>query len=148
VIIENIATGDAFICPLIERVSFRLHFLSLRGSPAVSASISWSRSSTEEPKMRARFQRRRGRDLFDLYWALTKSASPIDSVAVIESFQHHMKQEGTRTHRAEFIGILEAHLEDRGFCSDTESLLRNGVSYDPQIAGKYVIENLLRRLPE
>jgi predicted nucleotidyltransferase component of viral defense system len=99
-------------------------------------------------KMRAMFQRRRGRDLFDLYWALTKSVSPIDPAAVIESFQHYMKQEGTRTHRMEFIGILAAHLEDRGFCSDTESLLRNGISYDAQIAGKYVIENLLRLLPE
>jgi predicted nucleotidyltransferase component of viral defense system len=99
-------------------------------------------------KMRAMFQRRRGRDLFDLYWALTKSESPIDLAAIIESFQHYMKQEGTRIHRAEFIAILEAHLEDRGFRSDTESLLRDGISYDAQIAGKYVIENLLRRLPE
>jgi predicted nucleotidyltransferase component of viral defense system len=99
-------------------------------------------------KMRAMFQRRRGRDLFDLYWALTKSVSPIDPAAVIESFQHYMKQERPRIHRAEYIGILETHLEDRGFCSDTESLLRNGIRYDAQIAGKYVIENLLRRLPE
>jgi predicted nucleotidyltransferase component of viral defense system len=99
-------------------------------------------------KMRAMFQRRRGRDLFDLYWALTKSVSPIDPAAVIESFLHYMKQEGTKAHRTEFIGILEAHLEDRGFCSDTASLLRNGISYDPHVAGKYVIDKLLRRLPE
>jgi hypothetical protein len=59
-----------------------------------------------------------------------------------------MKQEGTKAGRAEFIGILEAHLKDRGFCSDTESLLRRGINYDPQIAGKYIIANLLRRLPE
>jgi predicted nucleotidyltransferase component of viral defense system len=99
-------------------------------------------------KMRAMFQRRRGRDLFDLYWALTKSESPIDPSAVIESFRHYMKQEGTRAGRAEFIEILEAHLKDRGFCSDTESLLGHGISYDPQTAGNYVIANLLRRLPE
>ena len=99
-------------------------------------------------KMRAMFQRRRGRDLFDLYWALTKSESPIDPSAVIESFQHYMKQEGTKARRAEFIGILKEHLNDRGFCSDIESLLRNGVSYDPQAAGKYIITNLLSRLPE
>jgi hypothetical protein len=85
---------------------------------------------------------------FSKPWALAKSKSPIDPAAVIESFQHYMKQERTRTHRAECIGILEAHLEDRGFCSDTESLLRNGISCNAQIAGKYVIENLLRRLPE
>jgi predicted nucleotidyltransferase component of viral defense system len=99
-------------------------------------------------KMRAMLQRRRGRDLFDLYWALIKSESTIDPFAVIDSFQHYMKQEGTRVHRTEFIGILEEHLKDRGFCSDTESLLRNGISYDPQTAGKYVIAKLLRRLPE
>jgi predicted nucleotidyltransferase component of viral defense system len=99
-------------------------------------------------KMRAMLQRRRGRDLFDLYWAMTKSESPIDPSAVIESFQHYMKQEGTKARRAEFIGILEEHLKDRGFCSDIESLLRNGVSYSPQAAGKYVIANLLSRLPE
>jgi predicted nucleotidyltransferase component of viral defense system len=99
-------------------------------------------------KMRAMLQRRRGRDLFDLYWALTKSESPIDPSAVIESFQHYMKQEGTTARRAEVIGILEEHLKDRGFCSDIESLLRNGVRYDPQAAGKYVIANLLSRLPE
>jgi predicted nucleotidyltransferase component of viral defense system len=99
-------------------------------------------------KMRAMFQRKRGRDLFDLYWALTKSESPIDPLAVIESFQHYMKQEGTRAGREEFIGILKAHLNDREFCSDAESLLRNGISYDPQSAGEYVIANLLHRLPE
>ncbi len=99
-------------------------------------------------KMRAMFQRRRGRDLFDLYWALTKSTSPIQPAGIIESFQHYMKQEGTKAGRAEFIGILDAHLRDRGFCSDMEPLLRTGISYDPQVAGLYVKTNLLSLLPE
>jgi predicted nucleotidyltransferase component of viral defense system len=98
-------------------------------------------------EMRALFQRRRGRDLFDLYWALTKSGNPVDPSAVIESFQHYLKQEGTRAGRAEYIGILEGHLEDGGFCSDTESLLRHGIDYDPRSAGNYVIDNLLNLLP-
>lgn len=99
-------------------------------------------------KMRAMFQRKRGRDLFDLYWALTKSAKPVDPAAVIESFQHYMKQEGTTAGRTEFVGILEAHLKDRGFCSDMEPLLRHGISYDPQSAGNYIKVNLLSLLPE
>jgi predicted nucleotidyltransferase component of viral defense system len=99
-------------------------------------------------KLRAMFQRKRGRDLFDLYWALTKSTSRVDPPAIIESFQHYMKQEGTKAGRAEFVGILEAHLKDRGFCSDMESLLRSGISYDPQSAGSYVKTNLLSLLPE
>ena len=99
-------------------------------------------------KMRAMFQRKRGRDLFDLYWALTKATSPVEPARIIESFQHYMKQEGTKAGRAEFIGILEAHLRDRGFCSDMEPLLRAGISYNPQSAGTYITTNLLSLLPE
>jgi predicted nucleotidyltransferase component of viral defense system len=99
-------------------------------------------------KMRAMFQRKRGRDLFDLYWALTKSTSPLEPAGVIESFQHYMRQEGTKAGRAECVGILDAHLRDRGFCSDMEPLLRTGISYDPQSAGTYIKTNLLSLLPE
>ncbi len=99
-------------------------------------------------KLRAMFQRKRGRDLFDLYWALTKSTSAVDPSGIIESFQHYMKQEGTKAGRAEFVGILEAHLKDRGFCSDMEPLLRSGISYDPQSAGSFIKANLLSLLPE
>lgn len=98
-------------------------------------------------KMRAMFQRKRGRDLFDLYWALTKSPTPVDPAAIIASFRHYLKQEGTKAGRAQFIGILEDHLKDRGFCSDMQPLLRTDISYDPQAAGKYVRTHLLNLLP-
>ena len=99
-------------------------------------------------KMRAMFQRKRGRDLFDLYWALTKSARTVKAPAIIESFQHYMKQQGTKAGRTEFIGILDDHLADRGFRSDMMPLLRNGIDYDPQVAGIYIKTNLLNLLPE
>ena len=99
-------------------------------------------------KMRAMFQRKRGRDLFDLFWALTKSPTPVDPAAVIASFQHYLKQERTKAGRAEFVGILEAYLKDRGFSSDMQPLLRNGINYDPQAAGSYVKAHLLNLLPE
>jgi len=98
-------------------------------------------------KMRAMFQRKRGRDLFDLYWALTKSPTPVDPTAIIASFEHYLKQEGTKAGRAEFIGILDNHLKDRGFCSDMQPLLRTDIAYDPQAAGKYVKTHLLNLLP-
>src|SRR6266498_6130790 len=52
-------------------------------------------------KLRALFQRRRGRDLFDLYWALTLAKPPIEPAAIIESFQHYLRQEGSTAGRAE-----------------------------------------------
>ena len=99
-------------------------------------------------KMRALFQRRRGRDLFDLYWALTEAKPPIRPAAVIESFQYYLKQEGSTAGRAEFVALLRSHLANAGFCSDMESLLRVGTAYDPHKAGEFVETNLLNLLPE
>jgi predicted nucleotidyltransferase component of viral defense system len=98
-------------------------------------------------KMRALFQRKRGRDLFDLYWALTKSPTRVDPAEIIASFEHYLNQEGTKAGRDEFMGILEEHLKDRGFCSDMQPLLRTDIAYDPQTAGSYVKSHLLKLLP-
>lgn len=98
-------------------------------------------------KLRALFQRRRGRDLFDLYWALTVSKPAVNPASVIESFVHYLKQEGSAARRAQFTELLDAHLADRGFCSDMQPLLRAGVVYDPQEAGSYVKKRLLSLLP-
>lgn len=86
-------------------------------------------------KMRALFQRRRGRDLFDLYWALMQAKPAVDPQAVVDSFLHYLRQEGAGAGRAEFFRILDGHLTDRGFCSDMHSLLRSGLTYAPQEAG-------------
>ena len=98
-------------------------------------------------KMRALFQRKRGRDLFDLYWALTQAKPAVDPAAIVESFAHYLRQEGSKAARRDFVGILDAHLADRGFCSDMEPLLRVGIKYDPHEAGDYVKTNLLNLLP-
>jgi predicted nucleotidyltransferase component of viral defense system len=99
-------------------------------------------------KLRALFQRRRGRDLFDLYWALTLAKPPVDPAKVIGSFQHYLKLEGSVAGRSEFVALLDAHLADRGFCSDMNPLLRVGITYDPQQARDYVKTKLLNLLSE
>ncbi len=99
-------------------------------------------------KMRALFQRRRGRDLFDLYWALTMpSAMQVEPDGIVEAFQHYMEREGTEVQRGAFLEQLDLRLADRGFCSDMEPLLRTGLQYDPQVAGRVVRDELLMRLP-
>jgi predicted nucleotidyltransferase component of viral defense system len=98
-------------------------------------------------KMRALFQRRRGRDLFDLYWALEHATPTVEPEAVVDSFVYYLKEEGTQAGRDEFVSILETHLADRGFRSDTDLLLRSGVEYDPDQAGKIIKTKLLQLLP-
>lgn len=100
-------------------------------------------------KLRALFQRRRGRDLFDLYWALSaRSAMPVEASRVVDAFQHYMDLEESKVPRQDFLEQLDAHLSDRGFCSDMEPLLRAGLVYDPHAAGALVRDELLLRLPE
>lgn len=97
-------------------------------------------------KLRALFQRRRGRDLFDLYWALKTAKPAVAPARIIEAFQHYLKQEGSVAGRAEFVALLDGHLTDRGFCSDMNQLLRAGINYDPQQAGNLVKSRLLSLL--
>ncbi|HTS17889.1 MAG TPA: nucleotidyl transferase AbiEii/AbiGii toxin family protein [Verrucomicrobiae bacterium] len=99
-------------------------------------------------KLRALFQRRRGRDLFDLYWALTRAQPPVAPAKVIDSFQHYLRLERSNAGRTEFVAVLDAHLADRGFCSDMNQLLRTGLTYDSREAGDHVKSNLLILLPE
>lgn len=97
-------------------------------------------------KMRALFQRRRGRDLFDLYWALTEAKPAVVPAKIIEAFKHYLKLEQSNPRREEFVAILKGHLADRGFCSDMNPLLRTGIDYDPQEAGELVRTKLLKLL--
>lgn len=99
-------------------------------------------------KMRALFQRRRGRDLFDLHWALTHHTPRVDPAGIVESFLHYLRLEGGAAGRDEFIGRLESHLADPGFRSDTDHLLRRGIDYDPRAGGANVRASLLSLLPE
>ncbi|ROH85419.1 nucleotidyl transferase AbiEii/AbiGii toxin family protein [Pseudomethylobacillus aquaticus] len=99
-------------------------------------------------KMRALFQRTRGRDLFDLYWALTQSPVPVSPTKIIDAFQHYMRQEQSQTGRADFIEAMQHKLADKGFLTDMNPLLRTALSYDPKTAGEYVTEHLLMLIPE
>lgn len=98
-------------------------------------------------KLRALLQRKKGRDLFDLYWAFTaQSALPVSHQGAIAAFEHYMTEEGTRVPQAEFMDHLGTCLADPGFCSDMAPLLLAGLAYDPHVAGKYVADTLLARL--
>jgi predicted nucleotidyltransferase component of viral defense system len=129
--------------PIVE-IPFEFPF---RGEPVRAMINAYDIHEMLGTKMRALFQRRRGRDLFDLYSALTTAAPPVIPSEIVESFQHYLRLEGVRAGRAEFVLILEQHLADRGFCSDTDRLLRAGTGYDPRNAGNLVKERLLRLLP-
>lgn len=75
-------------------------------------------------KLRALYQRTKGRDLYDLYQALTK-VSEIDINKVIQCYRTYMNQsEGKIPSRELYIKNIEEKMCDPEFIGDTAALLR------------------------
>ncbi|MFC1496998.1 nucleotidyl transferase AbiEii/AbiGii toxin family protein, partial [Verrucomicrobiota bacterium] len=96
-------------------------------------------------KLRALFQRRKGRDLFDLWLGLTEAQA--DSGQVVSCFQHYMDAEEHQVSRTEFMENLMVKLEHPGFQSDIVPLLMPGVDFDMESAAESVKSELLSKLP-
>ena len=99
-------------------------------------------------KLRALFQRDKGRDLYDLYWALTQAAPTVNPQQVIEAFNYYLQLEGVVVKRATFADALQVKVGRRGFRTDMESLLRPGATYNVEQAFALVQTKLLALLPD
>lgn len=120
---------------------------TFRGESRQESVMSFDFEEMLGTKLRALFQRRQGRDLFDLYWALFgPSRPPSETGQIIAAFRHYMRQEGASVTREDFVSELDSRLSDAGFCSDMEALLRSDLTYDPQLAGRMVKSGLLVNL--
>ena len=96
-------------------------------------------------KMRALYQRRKGRDLFDLYVGLTQGQYDADEI--IQCYNRYMAfvVENPPTYK-QFVNNMEAKLNDEEFLGDTMGLLRPELSFDPMTAYQVVKETLIDRL--
>ncbi len=96
-------------------------------------------------KMRALYQRKKGRDLFDLAIALEKAA--VDPDRAVAAFLEYMTRDGHRVTRAQFEKNLEAKLGDPQFNADIGPLLAYGYAWDSESASATVRSHLITRLP-
>ena len=96
-------------------------------------------------KLRALYQRRKGRDLFDLTVALKQSAISADRV--VETFLHYTAQEEVNITRALFERNLAAKLKMPLFVADIGPLLAAGYRWDIHKATEDVSSQLIERLP-
>ena len=97
-------------------------------------------------KLRALYQRRKGRDLFDLWKALTSSDANPD--LIIKCYKEYMKfsLEKPIPTKKEFLMQMEAKKADADFLGDTAALLRPDEKYNHEEAFKIVIEKLIERM--
>ena len=96
-------------------------------------------------KMRALYQRRKGRDLFDLAMGLEDARSNLGRIAA--AFRDHMDREGGPVTRAMFERNLAGKIGDAQFNADMSALLRPGFEWRSAEAARTVSEQLISLLP-
>ena len=97
-------------------------------------------------KLRALYQRSKGRDLFDLHMALRECE--VDTTKVIEAFLQYMAHGNHEVTRDAFAQNIIVKLLDPNFNADIGPLLATGYSWDCEVASEDVISRLIARLPK
>ena len=96
-------------------------------------------------KLRALYQRKKGRDLFDLWWAARHGE--VDPDRVVRCFCEYLAAGGHRVSRAEFEANLAHKLQDRSFTAGLSPLLAPGTDWDLAEAARWVAAELVARVP-
>jgi hypothetical protein len=96
-------------------------------------------------KLRALYQRKKGRDLLDIWYALSMGRA--DPSVLLSCFERYMAEEGHTVNRVRFEENLAGKRADPDFRDDVGPLLRPGFSWDFDGAMDMVLQNLVARLP-
>jgi predicted nucleotidyltransferase component of viral defense system len=95
-------------------------------------------------KLRALYQRRKGRDLFDLWYSLEFLDFDIDKMIV--AWKKYMAFENHTISRAEFILNLEQKMESEQFLNDMTVLLKPNLNYNSTKALKIVLDKIISHI--
>jgi predicted nucleotidyltransferase component of viral defense system len=96
-------------------------------------------------KLRALYQRKKGRDLFDLWYAIQRGE--VTPAVLLACFDRYMQEEGHAVTRAQFEANLNAKRDDPAFRADVAPMLRAGIDWDFDTAMQCVLEQLIAHLP-
>jgi predicted nucleotidyltransferase component of viral defense system len=97
-------------------------------------------------KVRALYQRRKGRDLFDLWLGLTEGKA--DPEKIVEIFKYYMKSEGNFIDRKRYENNIEEKMRHPGFIRDLTPLLSPGIDYDSKLAYSLILKEIVARMDE
>jgi predicted nucleotidyltransferase component of viral defense system len=95
-------------------------------------------------KLRALYQRRKGRDLFDLWLCLERGM--VDPATVVRCFGRYMEVENHPVTRALFEQNLHGKSQDPAFLADISPLLATGAAYNPDLALRRIRKAFIERL--
>jgi len=95
-------------------------------------------------KLRALYQRSKGRDLFDLWYALVHLK--LDSVKIIYAYNEYLNAAGTKIKKEDFIANIDEKMQDDNFRKDILGLLRPGIKFDLDAAHQVINTEILHKL--
>lgn len=96
-------------------------------------------------KLRALYQRKKGRDLFDLYYADRHTS--LDHEKILEAYRQYMRfSVEIPPSQKLFLQNMEEKQKDPAFLGDLEGLLRPGIVFDPEEAFEWVKESIIAKL--
>lgn len=95
-------------------------------------------------KLRALYQRKKGRDLFDLWWA--SQHAPVDLDRSVQCFTKYLEAEDLKVSRAEMEANLAVKSNDRRFRADLKPLLAPGTDWDFETAFEWALQEVTPRL--
>lgn len=96
-------------------------------------------------KLRALYQRSKGRDLFDLYWAYQHSK--INTDKLLKCYRSYMDFSVEKSPSSkEFMLNMEEKMKDRDFTEDIHVILRSEIEYDNHKAYEFINKELLGKI--
>jgi predicted nucleotidyltransferase component of viral defense system len=96
-------------------------------------------------KLRALYQRKKGRDLFDLYWALTHL--DIDIEKMIYCYNIYMQNAVDKPPtQKQFLANMNEKMADKDFLEDIRLVLKQGIEYDNEAAWELVRKELVGKI--
>jgi predicted nucleotidyltransferase component of viral defense system len=126
----------------LHKVEFRVDSRWFSGSASI---LTYHLDELLATKVRALYQRKKGRDLFDLWKAFDVTDARPERV--IGCFLKYMEHEGRRVSRAEFEENLLLKLEDPRFLDDIGPLLAPDCICDTGMAADCVLNRLAALMP-
>lgn len=95
-------------------------------------------------KVRALYQRRKGRDLFDLWLGFRKGKA--DAEEIIRAFKHYMKARGYTISKIDYEKNLRDKIDHPGFRNDLNPLLLPAIRYNVYEAADLILNKIISRL--
>ena len=139
----EINTREHFSFSELAHVPFSISNRWFEGEASV---MSYSLEELLGTKLRALYQRKKGRDLFDLIVVLQNFPS-LDRQKVIDCFLFYLSKEDLQVSRAEFEKNMYQKLNDKIFLEDIKALLAPYREYNPETSYLHIHKELISLLP-